>query len=103
MQCVLSGEPASLLAARYILYRYPALLLDAYGEGPYMGQNLLHMCVVKQQREVRRPRGANRHAPHPSAFLASACCPTSYASCCSSWIATCTAAYSTCAIWQGSR
>ena len=52
MQCVLLGQPASLLAARYMLYRYPGLVLDAYGEGPYLGQNLLHMCVVKQQREV---------------------------------------------------
>ena len=34
MQCILVGEscPAALLAARYMLYRYPDLVLDAYGE-----------------------------------------------------------------------
>ena len=56
LQAVLIGsvQPAALLAARYMLYRYPNLVRSAYGEGPYQGQHLLHMCIVKEEREARK-------------------------------------------------
>lgn len=49
-QCILRKTPASLLAARFIVYRFPDLVLDAYGKGIYMGEHLLHLCIVTKER-----------------------------------------------------
>lgn len=50
-QCVLKRSPGSLLAARFIVYRFPDLVVDPYGKGPYRGEHLLHMCIVTKERE----------------------------------------------------
>lgn len=37
-----------MLALRYIFFRWPGLVYDSYGEGPFAGEHLLHMCIVKR-------------------------------------------------------
>lgn len=66
-QCMLLDTPASLLALRYLLFRWPGLVYDSYGLGPYAGEHLLHMAS-----DAPRPRTrgfgifvfVGRH-PHP--------------------------------------
>lgn len=66
-QCLLKKTPAALLAARFIVARFPDLVVDPYGHGKFRGEHLLHMCIVVQARAVtneqRTPQNANRPVP----------------------------------------
>ena len=65
-------SPESLLAARYILHRWPRMLSEKYQLGPqklvdpdpaddpgmYAGESVLHQCIVKEARTLRRVQGS---------------------------------------------
>lgn len=50
--CYLLGNPNTIQIAEYMVSKYPSLIRALYQKGPYEGENIMHIAIVKNNKEL---------------------------------------------------